>query len=197
VVKQLSLGLGLGWSLVGVGFSLFDAVAFEDNPRDYVDVLYYVLLPVGLALQGAVSGLVVGVLLDRKLGVRVNRGFVARHIIAFAGSVLAVMLAVELVDRVWGSGEGLMGPGSLCLCGCWTLAWVNCLMVPAAVVGEASLLNGDWRGAVVAGSVCVVVGLVPFPVYSVWAVAYGIIYAGISVVWMRVSDRLVSQRKEL
>ena len=39
VVKRLSLGLGLGWAIVGFAFGLLGIMVFENRPIDYVDVL--------------------------------------------------------------------------------------------------------------------------------------------------------------
>jgi hypothetical protein len=189
VAKRLGLGLGLGWATVGLAFGLVSVWLFGDYPTDYVDVLGHICSLAGLVTQGAVAGFIVGVVLEKRLGAQVGPGFVVRHIVAFLGSLITLMLIVELIDRGWGIGigdDGLWGPGAVCLCGCCTLAWVNFVMFPAAVMGETFLQRQNWSDAALAAAVGILFGLF-FPVYSVWAFLYSAIYAGASFCWLQIA----------
>ena len=128
-------------------------------------------------------------MLDQMPGICVGSMFVIRHLIALAGSGVVLILSMVMIDRVGGWGEGLWGPGAVCICGCWTLIWVDCIMVPVAVVGEAAVMNREWSTLAVAAVIGLLTSIVPFPLYLVWGVAYWSIFAAVTAVMGRLLNR--------
>jgi hypothetical protein len=188
VREKIGLALGLGWILIALLFGLLSAVVLvsDSTESSWSEFLAYgVCYGVGLGVQGFIAGLVVGALLDRVPSIRIGPMFVIRHLIAFASSGAMLILAIEAIDRVWGWGEGLWGPGAVCICGLWTLVWVDCIMVPVAVVGEAAVMNKEWSNLAIAAAVGLLTSIVPFPLYLVWGVTYWSVFTVVTAVVRR------------